>query len=35
VEGINEALAERIYATLHGLETAEPARPVGGARSPE
>jgi excinuclease ABC subunit C len=35
VEGINEALAERIYATLHGLEKAEPARIPGGARSPE
>jgi len=35
VEGVNDALAQRIYATLHGLETAEPARAGGGARSSE
>jgi excinuclease ABC subunit C len=35
VEGVNAALAERIYATLHGLETVEPARPAGGSRSTE
>ncbi|MFC0677719.1 excinuclease ABC subunit UvrC [Lysobacter korlensis] len=35
VEGINQALAERIYATLHGLETGVPARPPGAQRSTE
>ena len=27
VDGINDALAERIYATLHGLDVPEPATP--------
>lgn len=35
VEGVNAALAERIYATLHGLETVEPARVDSGSRSTE
>ncbi|UHQ21227.1 excinuclease ABC subunit UvrC [Lysobacter sp. 5GHs7-4] len=41
VEGVNAALAERIYATLHGLETPDPGAPAkanpkaanGGTRS--
>jgi len=30
VEGVNAALAERIYATLHGLESWEPGQPASG-----
>ena len=40
VDGVNAALAERIYATLHGLESAgpiqqEPGSPLSGTRSDE
>ena len=35
VEGVNAALAERIYATLHGLESAGNAPGAGATRSEE
>ena len=40
VEGVNDSLAQRIYATLHGLESPEPAQPgpgspLGATRSDE
>ena len=40
VDGVNAALAERIYATLHGLEAAGPIQqgpgsPLSGTRSDE
>jgi excinuclease ABC subunit C len=31
VDGVNAALAERIYATLHGLESAGPIQPESGS----
>lgn len=34
VEGVNAALAERIYATLHGLETAPPPGAEQGRSNP-
>jgi excinuclease ABC subunit C len=35
VEGVNAALAERIYATLHGLESANGGAPANATRSDE
>jgi excinuclease ABC subunit C len=35
VEGVNAALAERIYATLHGLESPGTAAPTSATRSDE